>query len=385
MTFIVSQSFMNPEAGRAGGGVGLAVNTADKMKVLIAEDEAVSRLALAAALKRFGYECVQAADGQEAREILLGEDPPSLAVLDWMMPKMDGLELCRELRRTGAVDLPYIILLTARGAKEDLAEGLSAGANDYIVKPYDNLELKARLEVGSRVVRLQKELYEAMDSLRHLALTDCLTQLPNRRAILAMLEEEMSRAARQRNQMWISFLDLDRFKAVNDTLGHQAGDLVLAECSRRIRSVLRPYDAVGRFGGEEFLIVVPLTSSCPRDMFERIRLVMSETPMYIGDIQLTVTVSQGVVAWNGTDLVDELLAKADETMYRAKQLGRDRVEFFEEPGPGSSNPSFGGPRGAGSGSGFGREDKSHGLSPLTQAWSGLIRGLPRGPDIPRHR
>jgi diguanylate cyclase (GGDEF)-like protein len=297
------------------------------MKVLVAEDHISLRTMLETVLAKWGFEVISACNGEEALARLQEPNAPQMALLDWMMPGMDGLEVCRKTRERLPPGLPYLIILTARSEKGDIVKGLRAGADDYIAKPYDSRELLARLEVGRRMVELQQKLQAAMENLVQQALTDPLTLAPNRRSVLETLEREISRAGRDGSTFWISMLDIDRFKTVNDRLGHLGGDAVLRECVQRIRSVLRPYDTIGRLGGEEFLIVLPTPgSACPLGAFERVRRAMAGKPCEFRGTELTVTVSQGIAAWTPGDRVDDLLRKADEALYRAKRNGRNRVE-----------------------------------------------------------
>ncbi len=300
------------------------------MKVLIAEDHISLRTMLETVLAKWGFEVISVSDGEEALAYLQEPNAPKMALLDWMMPGMDGLEVCQRIRELLPSGLPYLIILTARGEKGDIARGLRAGADDYIAKPYDSRELLARLEVGRRVVELQQKLQSAMETLVQQALTDPLTLAPNRRSILETLEKEVARSKREGSVFWVSMLDIDRFKTVNDRLGHLAGDDVLRECVRRVQSVLRPYDSIGRLGGEEFLVVLPTQGgACPLGAFERIRRIMADAPFEVGGTDLTVTVSQGIAEWTPGDRVDDLLQKADEALYRAKRNGRNRVECHD--------------------------------------------------------
>ncbi|MCU0571715.1 MAG: diguanylate cyclase [Syntrophobacteraceae bacterium] len=300
------------------------------MKILIAEDHISLRAMLETVLAKWGFEVISACNGEEALARLQEPNAPQMALLDWMMPGMDGLEVCRKIRELLPSGLPYLIILTARSDKGDIVKGLRAGADDYIAKPYDGRELLARLEVGRRMVELHQQLQAAMDNLVEQALTDPLTHSPNRRSILNTLDKEISRASREGSVFWVSMLDIDRFKTVNDRLGHLGGDAVLRECVRRVQSVLRPYDAIGRLGGEEFLIVLPTPGkACPLSAFERVRQVISDTPFEFGMTELTVTVSQGITAWTQGDCLDDLLRKADEALYRAKRNGRNRLECYE--------------------------------------------------------
>jgi diguanylate cyclase (GGDEF)-like protein len=300
------------------------------MKVLIAEDDPISRRMLEAFLVKWGYEVVSAAQGEEAWEILQGKDTPKLAVLDWMMPGKDGIDLCRSLRQRKGRPYIYILLLTARGQKEDIVEGLEAGADDYVTKPFDPYELRGRLRAGQRIVELQEQLLQAREALRDQASKDPLTDLWNHRAILGVLRKEVARAARTKSPVAVAMIDLDRFKAINDTYGHPAGDVVLRETARRLRGAMRTYDAMGRYGGDEFLAVVPACDPSGAAHFAesfraRIDRKAMETPAGV----IPVTLSLGVAAVGDLRDVrpDALVRVADAALYRAKIGGRNRVEL----------------------------------------------------------
>jgi diguanylate cyclase (GGDEF)-like protein len=242
-----------------------------------------------------------------------------------MMPGMDGVEVCRRARALETHQPPYIILLTALGEKEHLVTGFEAGADDYVGKPYDPAELRARIEVGRRLVELNDELIAAQLRLEVQARTDVLTGLANRRAILERLEDELRRAAREGATLGVGMVDVDHFKHVNDEYGHSAGDDVLCEVARRMQSVLRPYDRVGRFGGEEFLVLVPRVSGDElTQLLERLRKAVGSSRLAVGAADIVVTVSVGG-AVTGGEAEDALIARADAAMYEAKALGRDRV------------------------------------------------------------
>jgi len=298
------------------------------MKMLIAEDDATSRNILRAILTRWGYEVVVTTNGIEALEVLQQKDAPKIAVLDWMMPGLDGVEVCKKVQALQTDDPPYLILLTMRDDKADIVEGLNSGANDYIPKPYDIGELQARIEVGKRVIDLQDRLHSAMGDLSRQAMTDPLTSAPNRRAILENLKIEMARAMRENTSLWISILDIDHFKAVNDQFGHLAGDTVIRECIDRIQGVIRPYDFVGRWGGDEFLIIIPLTSSVSTPVvFERIRKAIADKEFRAEGTTMRITVSQGGASLDRNDNMDDIIRKADEALYRVKEMGRNQIEF----------------------------------------------------------
>src|SRR5438552_2055981 len=296
------------------------------MKVLLAEDARFARHLLHGALVGWGYEVLLAEDGQQAWTVLQGPDAPSIALLDWMMPALDGVEVCRRVRQAGREPYTYIILLTGRDRQEDVVQGLAAGADDYLRKPFDNLELEARIRTGRRIVDLHSQLIAAREALREQATTDPLTGIANRRTILETLTRELERSRRSGTACSVVFVDLDHFKQVNDTHGHPAGDKVLQEAAARMRATLRPYDLVGRYGGEEFVIVLPgCDAAGARTAADRLRASVAQPPIAVGETSLRVTCSAGVAVaspqgeWNR----DRLLRAADAAVYRAKRAGRD--------------------------------------------------------------
>ncbi len=320
------------------------------MRILIAEDDPVSRRLLETFLVKWGYDVVVAGDGAQAWKVLQREDAPKLVVLDWMMPGMDGVQVCCEVRNRADRPYVYIILLTAKGHKEDIIEGIEAGADDYLTKPFDAHELRARLRAGRRILDLQEELVSAREALRVQATHDPLTGLWNRGAILDILRRELGRAQREGVPLGVVMADLDHFKRINDTHGHLAGDAVLQEATRRMRASVRPYDAIGRYGGEEFLIVVPACDAVSAlHQAERLRASISGAPMKISQGLMPVTLSLGVAASGVAKDADAdlLLRAADAALYRAKNAGRNRVELATPAEviqdlltvPGEANPS----------------------------------------------
>ncbi|MFT4114517.1 GGDEF domain-containing protein [Silvibacterium sp.] len=303
------------------------------MKILLAEDEPISRRLMQRTLEQFGYEVVVAEDGRKAAEILCGDDGPRLALIDWMMPELDGPELCREVRRRQQErSYVYIILLTSRHNSEDVVAGLESGADDYLVKPCAPAELKARLRTGRRILELEGKLMRAHEEMEYKATHDSLTGLSNRPAILAFAEKALRQTARAGKPTLLVLCDVDHFKRLNDTYGHPAGDAVLCEVARRLSSAVREVDAVGRYGGEEFLIVLP---GCDRAVVERrcedIRIAMASTPVSVDGVELAVTISVGAVVCEGSDasIFEPLLAQTDAALYRAKAQGRNCVVVGE--------------------------------------------------------
>ena len=303
--------------------------------ILIAEDDYVSRLALQRRIEGWGYRATAVADGEAAWQRLQSESPPPVAILDWGMPGADGLEICRRLRLAQRDRYTYVILLTGREAKSDLITGLRAGVDDYLVKPCDWTQLEARLVVALRIVALQTQLIAAREQLRQEASHDHLTGLWNRRAATEALRRDLARAGRAGEPLAVLLADLDRFKSINDTWGHSAGDSVLVETARRLRACIREGDTVARWGGEELLMVLPgADEEVASEIAERARLAICGEPYMVGGEPmelagslLPVTTSVGVAVASSGEGWDDLLRRADEALYRAKRMGRDRVEM----------------------------------------------------------
>jgi diguanylate cyclase (GGDEF)-like protein len=285
-------------------------------------------------LTRWGYEVVVTRNGDEAWELLHRIDAPPLAILDWMMPGMDGVEVCRKVRQRGQEPYIYLLLLTTKGRKENVIEGLDAGADDYLTKPFDPHELQVRLRTGKRIMTLQAELIEAREALRVQAMHDPLTGIWNRRAILDVLGNELARSRREGLSVAVAIADIDHFKRINDTYGHLVGDTALCEAASRMRAQLRPYDVIGRYGGEEFLVVLPgCTSQDAFKLAERLRIGMSQEPIEIPGGTIEVMCSLGVAASDMIVALEPaaLIQAADSALYRAKAGGRNRVELATIP------------------------------------------------------
>jgi diguanylate cyclase (GGDEF)-like protein len=286
---------------------------------------------LEATLRKWGYDVMVACDGAEALELLQREDAPGLIILDWMMPGMTGVEVCKRIRQRDSEPYTYILLLTSKSQKEDLIEGMDAGADDYITKPFDQNELQVRLRAGTRLVDLQSQLLKAREDLRDQATRDSLTRLWNRSSILNELGRELARSEREARPLGVVIVDLDHFKHINDTYGHLAGDAVLREAARRMQNSIRQYDSIGRYGGEEFLILFP---GCSQDdcfaQADRLRRQLGQTEMAVNETSLRVTASFGVtIAMPGENWSQEaLIRRADEALYVAKKSGRNRVEVL---------------------------------------------------------
>lgn len=304
------------------------------MQVLVVEDSPIYRHLITSHLQDWGFSFVVAKNGAEALKCLQSPARPKLVLLDWVLPDISGIELCRKIREAGSNNsYSYVILLTAKDGKEDLLDGMNAGADDYLAKPFDERELKARLLVGKRIVALHDELVAARESMRYAATHDSLTGILNRGEVVEMLKLEMERARRAGKPVSVVLADVDHFKKINDTFGHPFGDKVLKEVAKCLRSKLRVYDGVGRYGGEEFLLVLTdcnLMNAIIKA--DDIRASISKTPFTSGTLSSSLTVSMGVGVSTDHPAGDvaALLNQADQGLYRAKANGRNRVEHFEE-------------------------------------------------------
>ena len=264
------------------------------MRILIADDSLVSRRMLQAFLLKWGYEVVSVEDGDAAWKTLQAADAPRMALLDWMMPGQNGVDVCRALRKLRPEPYTYLLLLTAKDAKESVVEGLESGADDYLTKPFNPQELKARIRVGLRLLDLEDKLVQAREAMRFKATHDILTGVWNRGAILEALDREVWRSRREGRSLGVLIADLDHFKSVNDTYGHLAGDIVLRDISKRMETEVRPYDAVGRYGGEEFLILLPgCNDVAVREKADQLRDVIARQPVSTEAGELRITLSIG--------------------------------------------------------------------------------------------
>lgn len=300
------------------------------MKILIAEDDATTRQLLKTILIKWGYDVIDTSNGNEAWQALQAEEAPRLAILDWRIPGIDGTEICRKIRQESNEHYTYMILLTAQDRDEDLVTGMEAGADDYITKPFKTSELKVRLRAGRRIIELQNELIAAREILKKQAAHDSLTGLLNRGEILRILKNELAKAVREGHPVGLIMADLDSFKKINDTYGHITGDVVLRLTSERMLSLMRSYDFVGRYGGEEFLIILP---GCDQQgavaLAERLRQSVSDMGMNTPEGIIPVTISLGVTLSDPERQdMDSLIKSADSALYQAKKNGRNRVEIL---------------------------------------------------------
>lgn len=298
-------------------------------KVLIADDSAVYRKLVEQTLSQDSCRVLIAKSGREAIEIYEREHP-SLVITDWVMPDLTGLELCQQIRAGAQSSYTYVIILTSMSEKDKVVKGLSAGADDYLTKPFHSDELLARVRVGRRLLDLHGQIEAKNRLLEQLALTDALTGLPNRRAIEGWAARQLSGAARHGFSFWVVMMDLDHFKKVNDTYGHEAGDAVLKRFAEILKGNTRLSDIAGRIGGEEFLQVLTHgTAQDVRVVTERIRELFAAERFHFGGALVTVTASLGAAGFHGKTAPEfsQLLSQADAALYRAKHLGRNRIEI----------------------------------------------------------
>jgi two-component system, cell cycle response regulator len=302
--------------------------------VLAVDDSVIYRKLVEQSLSAQGCTLVFAKNGREALD-LFAKHQPALVITDWNMPDMEGLELCKRIRRDFPDRYSYLILLTSNSGKEKIVEGLRAGADDYLTKPFHSDELVARVEVGLRFVELHRQVQAKNHLLEEMALTDALTGLPNRRAIDVWAPRELSAAARHGFPFWAVMADLDHFKSVNDTYGHDAGDTALKTFADILTTQTRESDMCARLGGEEFLVMMThADKEGAQRAVERIRKQFEGTTFAFGSLTMTATASFGIAGFRGIKPPDwnALVARADTALYAAKHNGRNRIEFDLDSG-----------------------------------------------------
>jgi len=307
----------------------------NRFPVLIVEDDPVSRMLLELTLVKAGYEVVSAKDGREALALFEKRFFP-IVFTDWMMPEMDGLQLCRTIRKNVSTGYVFIFLLTARDSRDDMIAGLEAGADDYLTKPFDRLELFARLKTANRILELEKSLKEANEAIRVLSITDTMTGCYNRTYMDSLLPNELQRAVRYGHPISVVMVDIDHFKNINDTYGHQAGDQVLKVFVETIgHSIRSGVDWIARYGGEEFLVVLPETNLDSAQLLaERLRTEVSKRIISFKGKEMQITASFGVTGLPSSQAVtaslkdisyEAMINLADKCLYSAKQEGRNLV------------------------------------------------------------
>jgi two-component system, cell cycle response regulator len=305
------------------------------VRILVADDDPVSLHLMGRTLQHSGYEVMTADNGRKAAHELCKSGGPRLALIDWMMPELDGPGVCREVRRRHDDAYVYMLLLTTKQSSGDVVQGLEAGADDYLTKPCHPAELKARLHTGRRILQLEDKLVEAREEMRYKATHDALTSLLDRGAILSSLQGELRRSAREQSPLSLLLCDLDHFKKINDAYGHLAGDKVLEQVSKRLLNAVRSSDNVGRYGGEEFLIVL---NGCSRselkERAEQVRSSINCLPCVTSYGTISVSLSVGAITienWDRLLPIEPFLKEIDAALYRAKDAGRNRVVYAELP------------------------------------------------------
>jgi diguanylate cyclase (GGDEF)-like protein len=302
--------------------------------VLVAEDDDVNRMRLEHLLTKWGHRVTSVSRGDVALEILSPSGPPHLAIIDWVMPGLDGVELCRALRARKSDTYTYIILITAKDDPQSMVIGLEAGADDFLAKPVAPEELRARLRAGQRIVELQERLIAAREEQRRHADRDGLTGVSSRRRVLQALDTSLSERAAGGTELALAMIDMDDFKPINDQHGHLAGDRVLRTVCERVQRMLRRTDVFGRYGGDEFLVVLPETSGREaNEIARRLCEALAAHPIEYGDLSLRITASVGVAtAELGPCTREDLIKRADRALFRAKSEGGNRAVCDDESG-----------------------------------------------------
>jgi diguanylate cyclase (GGDEF)-like protein len=305
------------------------------MRILVVDDEPLSRHVLQAAVEQLGHQWTAAQDGEAAWQCF-NQDKPEVLITDLLMPEVDGLELCRRVRADTRAGYTYIMLVTVLGDRDDVVRGMEAGADDYLIKPVQLLDLQARLIAAQRVTDLHAELGRHRAELAHLARHDPLTGLGNRRSLQEDLEVLHARSQRYRRGFALAMCDIDRFKAYNDTHGHQAGDQALRAVAATIAQEVRGGDSVYRYGGEEFLLILPeQTQDTALVAVERVRSAVERLaiPQPAAGPGGILTLSAGIAAFGprGATTAEELLQQADAALYRAKAAGRNQLALADCP------------------------------------------------------
>jgi two-component system cell cycle response regulator len=310
------------------------------MKILVAQEDDQSRATLEATLAGLGHEVRAARDGLEALHELRAADAPRLAILDRKLTAFDGLAVCREVRANTALPYTYLLLTCTKGQDQELAEEMKAGADDVLPKPFSAGELAVRLHLGQRILELQEGLQKAQAAIGYQTTHDPLTGLANRPAVLDTLQRELARAGREGTRMALILVEVERFKQINETYGLAAGDAVLRETARKIRAIVRPYDWVGRYGGEEFLVIVPGSDAHnARGQAERIRAAVTGQGMDLSEWgkfdkgkadKVHVTLSMGIAAGEKVKESEPFLRAAEAALARAKKAGSNQIETAME-------------------------------------------------------
>jgi len=298
------------------------------MKILVVEDDPITNRMLEKYLVDLDFEVSTASNGRQGWEIFCQEDI-RFVITDWMMPEMNGIELIKKIREANEKQYCYIILLTAKNEKDEIVEGISSGADDYIIKPFHKEELAVRVRAGQRIVDLQSELFDANEELKRLSETDPLTGLYNRRALSDYLIKSQSAPGYKRTPFAFIMADIDRFKKINDIYGHDSGDAVLVKIVRKIKDSVQNNDMISRIGGEEFYVVLPDADlKQAEDIAENMRRSIETSPIVLPyKKEFYVTCSFGVFCVQANREWDweHCMKMADKALYESKNSGRNKV------------------------------------------------------------
>ncbi len=299
------------------------------MKILIADDERIILAALRRRLEKWGYEVVQTGDGREAWREIRGSDPPRIAILDWLMPEIEGIEICERILASDRLPFIYTILLTTRRGKKDIIEALDRGAHDFLSKPVHTGELRGRIDVGRRLVEAKNIISKYVKKMERLAVTDYLTGVYNRRYFMEMAIRELERVWRYNTRFSILSIDIDHFKRINDAYSHLAGDAALQTLTRNIGGALRKTDLLARLSGEEFSVLLPETDGKGAlQLAERLRRTVEKMSVEFKGNSFGFTASIGVTeALEDDSTIDRVMMRADKALYNAKENGRNRTKM----------------------------------------------------------
>lgn len=297
-----------------------------KQKLLLVEDDQDYRQLMEKKLSSIGFDVISAGNGLEALKLMESNDI-RLLITDWAMPVMSGLELIKSIRKDPSKPYVYIIVLSAYSTIKDIVKGIDVGADDYLTKPFSFVELEARIKIGERIIGLEKRLQKSIDEQAHMAQTDPLTKLFNRRYLFEIGGQLFEQGRRYNHRMSLLMVDIDRFKNVNDTYGHDIGDEALVLITKHFSEGIRNVDILGRFGGEEFIVLMPETGmDGAYKVAERLRSSISRSPLKTSGPTISLTISIGVgVQATATANIETLVKKADVALYKSKRAGRNRV------------------------------------------------------------
>lgn len=303
----------------------------DPLSIMIVDDSSSERRLLSAILERFGHDIHEIGSGEEAESLVKDANTNiDLILLDVNMPDIDGYQTASRIRRLETqlgIEWQPIIFLSGRNSPSDIAMGIEAGGDDFIIKPVNSITLQAKIHAMSRISKMRKRLINVSKKLEMQAHFDELTGIANRRHFISMLEKEIARSHRHALPLSLAFFDVDKFKNVNDTYGHKIGDDVLKGIAQKLSDSLRQEDVIGRLGGEEFCIYFPgQTLQTTQRIIERYRVMINEIPFSAKQGDFHVSASFGISELTRDDDVNHLLEKADQLLYKAKNNGRNRIE-----------------------------------------------------------